>query len=171
MKFKQIATAIILASLIILSTLQLAEADILNSASQIVNLVGASDSSGIIPLSSFRRVMPDGSTAPFVIPGNRVFLITKILFVIASSQTVPNAQFQMAPFYYRNLSIANGFGDKVVDIESGFPISVWSSNFNAKVVNKANSSTTVPGILRCRIVGLLAPPEAVLNSVYLLLFD
>jgi hypothetical protein len=172
MKLKKIGLAIILASLIILSSMPLAEAGIFNSASQIVNLVGASGSSGIIPLSSFRRVMPDGSTTPFVIPSNRVFLVTKIFVVIASGQTVPKAQFQMAPFYYRNLSIANGFGDKVVDIESGFPLAVWSSNFNVKVVNMANNYSTVPGILQCRIVGLLAPPEAVGAPIdLLLLFD
>ena len=51
-----------------------------------VNLVGSSDSFGIIPLSSFQRVMPDGTTAPFVIPGNRVLLITKIMFYIASAR-------------------------------------------------------------------------------------
>ena len=110
----------------------------------------------------------DGSTAPLVIPGKRVLLITKIIFYIASSPDVPMAQFQMVPFYYKNLSISNGFGGKVVDIKSGFPLAVWSSNFNVKVVNKANSQT-IPGTLQCRIVGLLAPPEAVTVPLDLLL--
>jgi hypothetical protein len=171
MKLRKLGPAIILSSLIILSSIPPAEAGILNNASQLVNLVGTSDSSGIIPLTSFQRVMPDGARAPFVIPGNRVLLVTKIYFLIASNQAVNQAQFAIAPFYYRNTSIANGFGDKVVDIDSGFPLTIWSSNFNVKVINLANSQT-VPGTLTCRIVGLLAPPEAQMPPIYsLLLID
>lgn len=168
MKHRKLGTAITLALLILCTYTPSATAGILKTASQIVNLVGSSDSSGIIPLSSFQRVMPDGSTTPLVIPGNRVLLITKIMFYIASSQTVPNAQFRLEPFYYKMAPIANGFGGQTVDIESGFPISVWSSNFNVKVVNR-DDGQTVPGTLKVRLVGLLAPPEAVLIPIDLLL--
>lgn len=168
MKLRKIGLALILASLIIVAYMPPAAAGILKNASQMVNLVGSSDSSGIIPLSSFRRVMPDGTTAPLVIPGNRVLLITKIMFHIASGQTVPNAQFRMEPFYYKMVSISNGFGSQNVDIESGFPMAVWSSNYNVRVINRDNAQT-VPGALRVRIIGLLAPPEAVLIPIDLLL--
>jgi hypothetical protein len=168
MKLRNSGLALILVALIIVAYIPPAAAGILKSASQIVNLGGSSDSSGIIPLSSFQRVMPDGTTTPFAIPGNRVFLITKIMFYIAYQGDVPNAQFRMAPFYNKNVSISNGFGSQNLDIESGFPLAVWSSNFDVRVINKDNSQT-VPGTLKCRIIGLLAPPEAIIAPIYLLL--
>ena len=168
MKLRNLGLSLILAALIIVAYIPPAAAGILKSASQMVNLVGSSDGSGIIPLSSFQRVMPDGTTVPFVIPGNRVLLITKIMFYIASAQTVPNAQFRMEPFYNKNVDISNGFGSQDVDIESGFPIAVWSSDFNVKVINKVGQ-TTVPGTLKCRLIGLLAPPEGILVPINLLL--
>ena len=62
MKLRNLGLSLILAALIIVAYPP-AAAGILKSASQMVNLVGSSDSSGIIPLSSFQRVMPDGTTA------------------------------------------------------------------------------------------------------------
>jgi hypothetical protein len=168
MKLRNLGLTLILAALIMVAYIPPAAAGILKSASQMVNLVGSSDNTGIIPLSSFQRVMPDGSTAPFIIPGNRVLLITKIMFYIASAQTVPNAQFRMEPFYNKNVAISNGFGSQNVDIESGFPIAVWSNSFNVRVINRADSQT-VPGTLKCRIIGLLAPPEAIIVPINLLL--
>jgi hypothetical protein len=175
MKLRKICTALILASLVMLAYTPSAESGILKSASQIINLTGTSDSSGTLQFSSFRRVMPDGSTESFVIPHNRVLLVTKIYFVLSSSITGAAAYLAIGPsdvtktqFYTKSATVSGGLYDSVADIESGFPLALWPGSFVTRVVNRS-TNLALPGTLQCRIVGLLAPPEAVTVPIDLLL--
>jgi hypothetical protein len=150
-----------------------ATAGILDSASQMVNLVGTSDASGIIPLTAFQRVMADGTLTSFAIPGNRVLLITKIMFRLAAGQTASSALFQIAPFYYvgagaSTVNATSVSGD--IDLESGLPLGVWSDSFNAQV-SIPGIGQAIPGTLACRIMGILVPENASIVPIYELLFS
>jgi hypothetical protein len=175
MKLRKICTALILASLVMLAYTPSAESGILNNASQIINLTGTSDSTGTLQFSDFRRVMPDGSTESFVIPPNRVLLVTKIYFLLSSSTTGANAYLAMGTadtsqpqFYSKSALVSGGLYYSLADIESGFPLALWPGSFVTRVIDRSNSQA-LPGTLKCRIVGLLAPPEAVMAPTYLLL--
>jgi hypothetical protein len=173
MKLRKLGTAALLAALIMVSQMPPAAAGILDSASQMVNLVGTSGASGIIPLTSFQRVMPDGTLTSFAIASNRVLLITKIVFRLSAGQTASSALFQIAPFYYVGagaftVNATSVSGD--IDIESGLPLGVWSDSFNAQVSISGNGQA-IPGTLVCRMVGILAPRDALIVPIYELLLS
>jgi hypothetical protein len=165
MKPKRFYLTICLISIFILASAGMARSGILDAASQMVNLTG----NGAVPVAftSFQQVLPDGTSQPFTLPSDKVFVITKVIWSFYPQNTSFTGSAQLrfgtnptsTAFYSKRTSFTNGSGSGENDnIPTGIPIGVWTQSYGAYVVNLADN-TLLPGTLSMRVVGFLAPNQ------------
>jgi hypothetical protein len=145
----------------------------LDRVSQIVNLKGSS-TTGEMNFASLLRVMPDGTEAPFIIPANRVLLITRFYFDLKTTSTEPNANVRLEPFLFpaAGSNIVNGNCSGFMTFASGCPVGLPSTTSSPYLIRSIipGVGTTIPGALNVYITGFLLNPNDPMTTInYLLL--
>jgi hypothetical protein len=165
MQIRKIFPGICLIVLCITGFMPTAQAALINSPSQPVDLQynpPTDDTSGILPFSKLMRVKSDGTAVPFVLPSNQELVVTYVHLGISavSPSLATNADLRMGPFYSRSQVMTNGGVSFADSLDPGFRITAGGfSNplYNYFSVADLKNGGIIPGRITVRLVGYLAP--------------
>jgi hypothetical protein len=165
MKIRKIVSGICLAALCITGFMPSAQAALLNSLKQPVDLLynpGSGDTSGILLFSQLLRVQSDGTLAPFVLPPNQELVVNYMHFDIhaGNPSLATNADLRMGPFYSRSLMMTNGTTAFIDSLDPGFRINAAGFSdpaYNYFSVADLKNGGNIAGRITVRLVGYLAP--------------
>jgi hypothetical protein len=161
MKTWKICVPIFLAlALMVSSTIGANAYSLLQKGSQAVMLIGISNSSGVVLLKNFQKVMPNGTLQSANFPRNTVFIATHIIwsFTATNSGLTGAAELRAGPYYSDKVTLSNGGTGDVDNISTGIVFGDMPDDCSARVVNVADEST-IPGYLGVRVVGYLAAAQ------------
>jgi hypothetical protein len=164
MKLSKIIPHIFLTLLLTAGLTPAAQAALVNSAWQPVDLQASpnpGDTSGVLPFANLMRVKSDGTLTPFVLPPNQQLVITYVHFGISAVNTslTTNVDLRMGPFYSRPLMMTNGNAAFIDSTDPGFRINIQGFNdsrYYFYAVDLKNNST-IQGSVGVKLIGYLAP--------------
>lgn len=165
MKLFKTLMALAAAAALVCTFAGMAGAQILNNASQIVNL--AASGPDPIPFTSFGIRNPDGSvTANWTIPANNVLVITKVKysFVLTSGNLAEAVILAVGPYYTKRFGFT-GTTNTAADndnLPTGLVIGVggWTGANTIKVYYASDATKTpLTGTLTVNLVGFTAPNQ------------
>lgn len=134
-----------------------APAAILQTGSQIVNLVAPGTNNGNIAFSQLYIRNSDGSVTPFVLPANTVLIISKIAWNFTPSQGATGVlQFNLGEYYRMGAQISNNYCTANDSILPGVAV----TNMNARIFLEQDGDpdhNPIPGLLSMRLVCYTAP--------------
>ena len=138
----------------------LANAGVLNSASQMVNLNNPI-TGNTAATNTLQRVNADGTFQnPFVLQAGYTYAITKVIWRFAPTGSVVGPlQLRLGQFYGK-LGGLDAYGEWSANDNSisGLPISApaWNGGgYSFAVIDLGNNNVTVPGTLGIRVVGFI----------------
>jgi len=164
MTTSKIFPGICLAVTLVMGLIPAAQAALVNSPWQPVDLQGNSgtNTSGILSFSNLNQVKSNGTTVPFVLSPNQDIVITWIQFNVNAVDTSlgTNADLRVGPYYSWPAKTNNGGAGFTDGFDPGVRISFQGftdpgyNNFYA--VNLKNDGI-IPGTINVRLIGYLVP--------------
>jgi hypothetical protein len=164
MTASKIFPGICLAVTLVLGLIPAAQAALVNSPWQPLDLQGNSgtDISGILSFSKLNQVKSNGTIVPFVMSPNQKIVITWIQFNVNAVDTSlsTNADLRVGPYLSFPATMNNGAAGVTDGGDPGFIISFQGftdtryNNFYA--INLKNDGI-IPGTINVRLIGYLVP--------------
>jgi hypothetical protein len=143
------------------------QASILQSGSQLINLVGTSDASGTVAFNTMQIVQPDGTKVTWSYPASRLLVVTSTAFAFIASGTVPDQTVNLIigsilpgfDGFTRSMSGGKVNGDKVFPTGWVIGPQAWTGQNTTYVRKNGDATLTpIPGSLIIHLNGYLAPP-------------
>lgn len=164
MKLFKTLMALAAAAALVCTFAGMAGAQILNNASQIVNL--AASGADPIALNSLSIRNPDGTTSSWTFPANNVLVITKVKysFVLSSGSLAEAVILAVGPYYTKRFGFT-GTTNTAADndnLPTGFVIGAggWTGANTIKVYYASDATKTpLAGTLTVNLVGFTAPNQ------------
>jgi hypothetical protein len=129
---------------------------ILEKASQLICLVNTA--ANPIPLSALIRRLPNADGVPYTLPANTAFVMTKLSWKFAATNTGLNGDvlLTVGNYYRFRATLVNGVCGTVDGTTLGVPITNMSQNIKVSLFGDATGNP-IPGTLFIRLWGYTAP--------------
>ena len=164
MKISKIFPCICLTVLFITGLTPAAQAALVNSPWQPVDLQGNSgtDISGILSFSKLSQVKSNGTIVPFVLLPSQAIVITWIQFNVNAVDTslATNVDLRVGPFYSCPAKTNNGAAGFTDGFDPGFRISFQGftdTRYNNFYAVNLKTGSIIPGTINVRLIGYLVP--------------
>jgi hypothetical protein len=131
---------------------------ILNSVSQITQVVSPVSNNGSFPISSMLKVNPNGQLEPMPasLPANQVFIATWISgYFIAATSINGNTTFNLGDYYRMSPQLTAGYCSFADGISPGVPITNLGATVYLYLVTD-QTKTPLTGVLNLRVMGYIA---------------
>ncbi len=147
----------LLAFILVLVSVAAAPGAILQTGSQLINLVSPGTSG---PFSFKDMLMKDinGTAVPFSVPEGQVLMITRVgwNFTADNSSLNETVQLNVGNYWRVGAKMTNGFASASDSVNPGIAVTNFITA-NIYVSDLNDIQTPIPGTLSLRIVGYLAP--------------
>jgi hypothetical protein len=164
MKISKIFPGICLIVLVVAGLIPAAQAALVKSPWQPVDLQGSSgsDTSGILSFSKLNQVKSNGTIVPFVLSPNQDIVITWIQFNVNAVDTslATNADLRVGPYYSWPAKINNGGAGCTDGLDPGFVINYQGftdTRYNNFYTVNLKNDGIIPGTINVRLIGYLVP--------------